>query len=240
MGRRGLQSGTLAVLCLLAAFSGLFASAQSCPPTDGTSLNANAASTLHGAVRYHDGTRPWLGFVPDKPTCGAKEIELAFGNSAAFRQAKRMRNCRVTVRGIISASPTVYYATDFNFSNPKMIADPGCHFLPPERPFRQEEIPASVRAYRATIYTDVRDNKPLRGDVTMSGSARKVQPGWQDYVNWNLNGEKDLFMGCRSGFRLISFQGSAPDKTMLFIPGLASITSSDLGPASLTIECQRK
>src|SRR3984957_9146505 len=41
--------------------------------------DAVALSTLSGSVRIHDGTRPWIGLALAKPTCGVKEIELAFG-----------------------------------------------------------------------------------------------------------------------------------------------------------------
>lgn len=229
------KSRALWLLAILSVPGGV--RAQSCPPADGSSLDAKAPSALHGTIRYHEGTRPWLGFVPDQPVCGEKEIELAFSDTG-WEQAKRMRGCGVTVRGRISDSPTVYYAANLNVFNPEITPDGGCHLFPADPDSKRSPIPAAVNSYRVTIYIDVRDNKPLRGEVRLAESPR-IETDWQSYADWWLNGEEDLAMSCRKGFRLVSFKGSAPDRT-ISDDGWISITSSELGPASLTIECHRQ
>lgn len=215
--------------------------AQSCPPADGSNLDAKAPSVLHGTLRYHGGIRPWLGVVPDHPVCGAKEIELAFGNDG-WCSAQRLSGCAVTVEGVISESPTAYYSADLNIFNPKVIPAPGCHLLPEEPDYLAMKIPPSVQAYRLTVFIDVAANKPLRGSVVDVGRPGQHLAPWRAYAEVALNGEEDMDLGCRDGFRMTSFSSVPPDASApapLF-NGWARIYSSERGASSLTIECRRK
>jgi hypothetical protein len=208
--------------------------AQSCPSTDGQ--DAAQPSTLHGTILLHPGTRAWLGLRLDHQVCGTREVELAF--SKDWQQAKRMQNCGVTVKGLISESPTVYYSTDLNLFDPVVTPDPGCHLLPADPDFEKVKIPNAVSKYQATVFIDVRENKPLRGEViNTSGKDQPLTP-WRAYVLVFLNGEKDLNLSCREGFRLVSAQ-SLPRGKSARLDGSAVLYSSELGPASLTIQCSR-
>ncbi len=232
----------LPIPSLLVILLTALAQAQSCPPADGSRLDASAPSTLHGTVRYHDGTRPWLGFIPDQHVCGASEIELAFGSSSGWRTTKRLRGCPATVYGTISNSPSAYYSTDLNFFNPKITPDAGCHLLPADPDYATVKIPDWVNDYQLTVFTDVQADKPLKGQAVSGGVVKRPLNPWEAYAQVSLNGEKDLDVGCRSGFLMVSYSSVPPDASepAPFFKGWARIYSSDLGPASLTIKCRRK
>ncbi len=216
-------------------------SGESCPPTDGSNPAAPAASVLHGAIRYHAGTRPWLGLVSDHPVCGAVEIELAFGHSDDSLRVKRMRGCTAIVRGIISEGLTAYYATDLNIFDGKITPDTSCHFLPADPDDAAAKIPVSITSYRVTVFIDVKADKPLRGEAAKAGSGSVPLSPWRAYAEISLNGEKDLDLACRDGFRIVSFSSEPRDDSEPSpLPGFIRLNSSDLGPASLTIECLRK
>jgi hypothetical protein len=208
--------------------------AQSCPSSDAKDIDAPQASVLHGTIKFHPGTRPWLGLVLPKPACGASEIELAF-KDGEFR-AKQMDHCSVTVKGVISASPTIYYSTDLNIFDPVITPDPACKLLPPDPDYTKITIPDSIKAYKATVFTDIRGNKPLRGEVSSSG--RRLEP-WEPYVQYFLNREEDLGLNCRDGFKLISFTSATGNAELL--DQTAWLYAKNGAPASLTIVCpQRK
>jgi hypothetical protein len=208
--------------------------AQSCPPSDGKDIDAPQPSVLHGTINFHPGTRPWLSLVLTKPACEASEIELAFSGDG-WSRAKQMDHCSVTVKGVISESATAYYSADLNLFNPVITPEPGCKFLPPDPDYSKMTIPDSINSYSVTVFTDVRGNKPLRGEV--SSSAHRLEP-WQPYVQYFLNGEEDLNLSCRKGFRLASFKSSA-GHAELFDSNTARLYADDGAPASLMIVCSR-
>ncbi|MGB9144656.1 MAG: hypothetical protein WCC14_02440 [Acidobacteriaceae bacterium] len=230
------KSQTLWLLAILSVAGG--GRAQSCPPTDGSGFDAAQPSVLHGTIQFHDGVRPWLGLALDRPACGAKEIEIVFTDEG-WREAKRMRGCTATVRGKISESPTIYYATDLNVSNPSIVADGGCHLLPPDPDYASFRISDDVRSYRLTVFIDVKGDKPLRAEVMRTDGIRQSLTPWQPYADMFLNGEEDLSLGCANGFGLLSWKSSDPKYVQQLDSNIA-LTSSSLGPAWLTIECRRE
>ncbi len=209
--------------------------AQSCPPADGKNIDAPQPSVLHGTVKYHPGTRPWIGLALPKPACGAAEIELAFSTSERWRHIKQMDHCSATVNGVITESPTVYYSADLNIFDGIITPNPGCMLIPPGPDYSKMTIPDSIKSYNVTIFTDIRGNKPLRGEVSVPG--HRLEP-WQIYVQSSLNGEKDLDLNCREGFKLISFK-STGGQSELFDPNTARLYANEGAPASLTITCNR-
>jgi hypothetical protein len=235
--RKLLQQRVMRCLCLLSAPLFCIATnalAQSCPSAGGQ--DAAQPSTLHGTIILHPGTRTWLGLRLDHPVCGTREIELAF--SKDWEQAKRMQNCSVTAKGVISESPTVYYSTDLNLFDAAITADPGCRLLRADPDPGKVKIPDFISTYRATVFIDVPGNKPLRGEVTNTlGKGQPLTP-WRAYVLVFLNGERDLNLSCRDGFKLVSARSFPRGKSTL-LGGSAVLYSSELGPASLTIQCSR-
>jgi hypothetical protein len=206
--------------------------AQSCPPADGKNIDASQASVLHGTIRFHPGTRPWIGLILPKPACGASEIELAFDDEGS--RAKQMDRCSVAVKGVISESTTIYYSADLNIFDPVITPDPGCKLLPSDPDYSKLTIPASIKSYTATMFIDIRGNKRLRGEVFSSG--HRLEP-WQPYVKWSLNGEEDLQLNCQDSFTLVSYRitrghGELVDQT-------AWLNADDGAPASITIVCRR-
>jgi hypothetical protein len=226
----------ICILLILATLGSCALFAQSCPSSDGKSFDAPQLSVLHGTIKYHPGTRPWLGLVLEKPVCGASEIELAFGRRDGWSRAKQMDHCSVTVKGVISESVTVYYSADLNIFNPVITADSDCRLLPADPDYEKMTIPDSVKSYEVTVFTDIRENKPLRGEVSASG--QRLEP-WRAYVEIFLNGEEDLNLSCRKGFRLISFK-STKGTSELFDPNTARLNAEDGSPGSLTIVCHRE
>lgn len=218
------------------AAGGLFA--QSCPAGD--NIAAPESSRLHGALRFHDGTRPWLGLAMQQPACGAKEIELVFSGDG-WRAAKRMRGCGATVQGKILESPTTYYATGLNLMDAAITPDPGCRLLPADPDYEAFRIPEGVGSYRLTVFIDARANKPLRGVVVGTGGTTGPLKPWRAYAEISLNGELDLDLGCRQGFRMVSFTSDPPHASERSpLEGMARLNSSERGSGFLAIECQRK
>jgi hypothetical protein len=209
--------------------------AQSCPPSDGKSMDAPQPSVLHGTIKYHPVTRPWMGLVLPQPVCGASEIELAFSTSEMWRHTKQMNRCPVTIKGMITESPTAYYSADLNIFNGTITPDPNCKVLPTDPDYSKMSIPDSIKSYEVTVFIDIRGNRLLRGEVSASG--QRLEP-WQPYVQWFLNGEKDLDLSCRKGFKLVSFK-SRGSRSELFDPNAARLDVNEDAPASLTIECRR-
>jgi len=207
--------------------------AQSCPTSNGKSVDAPQPSILEGTIKYHPGTRPWIRLVLSKRACGTSEIELAFGEGDAWSQAKQMDHCWATVKGVVSESPTVYYSVDLNIFNPEITPDPGCKLAAPDPDYSKMGIPESIKTYEVTVFTDIRGNKPLRGEVSSSG--RQLEP-WQPYVRYFLNGEEDLSVNCRDGFKLISFKNAG--HAQLF-DQTALLYARNGAPASITIVCRR-
>jgi len=220
----------LLALTMLGAGS-LFA--QSCPSSENT-IDAPQPSVLRGTMKFHPGTRPWLGLVLEKPACGSSEIELAFSGDG-WSHAKQMDHCSVTVKGVISESMTVYYSADLNIFNPVIKPDPNCGLLPAEPDYEKMTIPDSIKSYEVTVFTDIRGNKPLHGEVSAPG--HRLEP-WRAYVEVFLNGEEDLNLSCRKGFKLSSFRSSSRN-TELFDTGTVRLPAGKGSPASLTIVCQR-
>jgi hypothetical protein len=223
----------LCILLTLATLGGGSLFAQSCPPADGKDIDASQPSVLRGIIKFHPGTRSWLGLVLQKPTCGASEIELAFGDGRS--RAKRMDHCMVTVKGVIGERVTAYYSADLNIFDPEITPDPGCKLLPSDPDYTKMIIPDSINSYTATVFIDIRGNKPLRGEIFSSG--RRLEP-WQPYVLYFLNAEKDLDMSCQKGFKLISFK-STTGLAERFDPNTARLSADEGAPASLTIVCRR-
>jgi hypothetical protein len=219
-------------LLILAALSSRILSAQYCPPSDGKSIDAPQPSVLHGTIKLHPGTRPWLGLVLAKPACGASEIELAFSDGVSH--ARQMDHCSVTVKGVISESPTIYYSADLNIFNPVITPDPGCKLFPPDPDYSKVTIPSSIKSYEVTVFRDIRGNKPVRGEV-VSSSGRRLEP-WQPYVQLSMNGEEDLTLNCPDGFELTSFKAKGHG---VLIDATAWLYAEKGAPASLTIVCRR-
>lgn len=227
----GRRISTFLILATL-GFCALFG--QSCPPSDGKSIDATQPSVLHGTIKFHPGTRPWIGLVLPKPVCRATEIELAFGVDG-WSRAKQMNHCTAVVKGVITESPTAYYSADLNIFNPAITPDAGCKLLPPEPDYSKMTIPKSIDSYEVTVFTDIRGDKPLRGEVSASG--RGSEP-WQAYVQKFLNGEEDLNLSCREEFHLVSFKSSS-SQSELFDTNTARLYANYDAPASLTIVCRR-
>ncbi len=227
------MTSSMRILITLAMLGAGTLFAQSCPPSDAKDNDAPQASVMHGTIKFHPGTRPWLGLVLPKPACGASEIELAF-KDGEFR-AKQMDHCAVTVKGVIGASPTIYYSTDLNIFGPVITPDPGCHLLPPDPDYTRMTIPDSISSYKATVFAEILGNKPLRGEVSSSG--RRLEP-WEPYVQYFLNGEEDLGLNCHDGFKLISFRSAAGHAELL--EQTAWLYAENGAPASLTIVCRRE
>lgn len=224
----------IVVSLILAALTVRGVFAQSCPPADGKNPDAPQPSVLHGTVKYHPGTRPWLGLVLQKPACGASEIQLAFSGDG-WSRAKQLDHCWVTVKGVISESLTAYYSADLNIFDAVITPDPNCKLLPPDPDYSKINIPNSITSYEVTVFTDIRANKPLRGEVSSSG--QRLEP-WQPYVQVFLNGEEDLNLNCRVGFKLVSFKSSG-SQSELFDQNTARLDVNEDAPASLTIVCHR-
>jgi hypothetical protein len=211
-------------------------SGQSCPSAGG---DAVALSTLSGSVRIHDGTRPWIGLALAKPTCGIKEIELAFGKREDWTRTKSLQGCHVTATGIISESMTVYYSAVLNLFDPVVVPDQSCKSKPVKSNSIDSALPEGLLSYRATVYIDVSHNLPLDGKAwTLSGAAL-ISPSWQAYAQPSLNGEKDLDLQCHEGFALQSFSSDPPNAAAIFAPGVVRLSSSELGPSRLTIVCKK-
>ena len=145
--------------------------AQSCPSSDAKDIDAPQASVLHGTIKFHPGTRPWLGLVLPKPACGASEIELAF-KDGEFR-AKQMDHCSVTVKGVISASPTIYYSTDLNIFDPVITPDPACKLLPPDPDYTKSPSPIRSRPTKRQYL------------LTFVGTSRCAGKSRRQVVDWN-------------------------------------------------------
>ena len=227
-------SGLRATMVLILAVLGsgpLFA--QSCPSSDGKSIDASQPSVLHGTIKFHPGTRPWLGLVLPKPACGASEIELAFSDGGLH--AKQMDHCSVTVKGVIGESATGYYSADLNIFDPVITPAPGCKLLPPDPDYTKMTISDSIKSYTATVFTDIGRNKPLSGKASSAG--RRLEP-WQTYVQSSLNSQKDLDLSCHKGFSLVSFKG-AGSQSELLDTNIARLYANDDAPASLTIVCRK-
>lgn len=222
----------LTFLILTALGSGtLFA--QSCPPSDGKNIDSAQSSVLHGTIKFHPGTGSWIGLVLAKPACGASEIELAFSDGGY--RAKQMDHCSVTVRGIIGESVTGHYSADLNIFNPEITPDPGCKLAPPDPDYTKMTIRDSIRSYTATVFTDIRGNKPLSGKASSAGHV--LEP-WQAYVESSLNSQKDLDLSCHQGFKLVAFK-SAGSQSELLDTNIARLYANDDVPASLTIVCRK-
>lgn len=241
MGRRWPKSGQLVFLGLVAMLFAAAARAQFCPTTNDGDIEGKVPSVRQGTLRYHNGTRPWLGLIPDHPACGAKEIELAFSTPASWQDAERMRDCRVKIDGKISESPTAYYSTDLNLFDAKITPERGCHPFPPNPDYAKIKIPDWISGYQVTVFINVQANKPLLGRAVSSDATARPLTPWQAYAQVSLNGEKDMDLGCRDGFRITSFSSMPPDASAPapLSKGWARIYSSQLGAASLTIECRR-
>ena len=209
--------------------------AQSCPPADGKSPDAPAASVLHGTIMLHPGVRPWLGLFLEQPACGNNEIELAFAEHDSWTQATRLNHCGAMVKGLLSESLTAYYSADLNIFNPQITADSSCRLLPAGPDVSRRPAPTDLKTYRATVFVDTLHDKPLRGKVSTEG--KPLQP-WRAYVKTSLNAEKDLDLSCRDGFKLASFKGSG-SQAELFDTYTARLDANDKAPASLTITCHR-
>ena len=223
----------ICILLIFATLGGGTLFAQSCPHSDVKDIDAPQASVLHGTIKFHPGTRPWIGLILPRPACGASEIELAFSDGGFH--AKQMDHCSVTVKGVIGKSPTIYYSADLNFFNPMITPAADCKLLPADPDYSKTTIPASISSYAATVFLDIRNNKPLRGEISSSGL--RLEP-WQPYVQTSLNGEKDLDLSCRKGFRMVSFKGVG-SQSELFDTNVARLYSNEDAPASLTIVCRR-
>jgi hypothetical protein len=231
-----MRGRTYACLLILMLWSSVTAlQAQFCPSRDGKSPDAAAASVLHGTIVLHPGLRPWLGFVTASPVCGQNEIELALGKADAWTQAKRMNHCGAAVKGVIGESATAYYSADLDIFDPQITPDASCQLLPAEPDETKQPISTKLRTYQATVFIDIRHNKPLRGEVSSNGYL--LQP-WRAYVSTSLNGEKDLDLSCRDGFKLVSFKGTG-SHAELFNTKTARLDSNEQGPASLAIVCRR-
>jgi hypothetical protein len=146
---------SLTILMLALATAGI-ASAQSCPPTDGSVADAPEASVLHGTLVYHDDLRQWLGFKLDRPACRETEIELVFSNSAGWREAKSFRGCGLTIRGKLYEGVTGYYSTEVAIEDAALKPDPSCHPFPVEPDPALVPIPANVKSFHVSISTDYR------------------------------------------------------------------------------------
>jgi hypothetical protein len=226
----------LAIILILVALGAGTLFAQSCPSSDGKDIDAPQASVLRGTIKFHPGPRPWIGLVLQKPACGTSEIQLAFSTGERWHRIKQMDRCSVTVKGVIIESPTAYYSADLNIFDGTATPDPECKLLPHDPNYSKLTIPDSIKSYEATIFTDIRGNKPLRGEV--SSSRRRLEP-WQAYVETLLNGEKDLNLSCGKGFELLSFK-SMGSQSELFDPNTARLYVNEGAPASLTIVCRRE
>lgn len=146
-----------------------------------------------------------------------------------------MDRCSVTVKGIVGESPTGYYSADLYIFDPKISPEAGCKLLPPDPDYAKMSIPDSIKSYTATVFTDIRRNKPLSGKASSAG--RRLDP-WQTYVESSLNSEKDLDLSCHQGFKLVSFK-SAGSQSELLDTNIARLYANDDAPASLTIVCSR-
>jgi hypothetical protein len=227
-------------ICLAISFLLLLpVSGQSCPSANGKNLDAVASSTLSGSVRIHDGTRPWIGLTLAKPTCGIKEIELAFGKREDWIRTRSLQGCHVTATGIISESMTVYYSAELNLFDPVIVPDQSCKPTPVKNNSVDSALPEGLLSYRATVYIDVRHNLPLDGKVwTLSGAAL-ISPSWQAYAQPSLNGEKDLDLQCHEGFTLQNFSSDPSNAAAIFAPGIVRLQRSELVPSRLTIVCKK-
>lgn len=107
---------------------------------------------------------------------------------------------------------------------------------PPTDPdYTKITIPDSIKFYKATVFTVIHGNKPLRGEVSSSG--RQLEP-WEPYVQYFLNGEEDLGLNCGDGFKLISFTSATGNAELL--EQTAWLYAKNGAPASLTIMCRRE
>lgn len=210
-----------------------------CPPYSSSRDDAPSKVSVHGQVVFHNVTRGWLGLHVDPAVCGHHEIGLAFSTTDAWMQAKALRGCSVTVMGRLSPSLTAYYATSINFFNAKIVPDTTCSRHPwEENPYRYR-VSEAVRAYKATVWIDTADQRPLSGEAIDAGTGKRLEGPWRAYANPDLNEEEDLDMSCHTGFRLTCFSGSLGSQTVELYPGTARLSAPQMGTERLSITCRR-
>lgn len=229
-----------ALLCIAVTFSmgSARSRAQLCPPGDGRTVDAPKPATLHGRLVFHDNTRGWLGLKLEHPVCGQREIEIAFSSQHGWRYARSLAGCEVSAEGKLSESVTAYYSTSLNLFDPKLQPGADCH---PDTALSYPDvvIPAKVSHYRVTVWIDVKDQKPLRGEIVDLQRHVALPGSWRYYAQVSMNGEEDLDLSCHDGFGLISFRSRPGSASSLFTPGTARLHSGELGPSWLSIECKR-
>lgn len=218
---------------------------QSCPKSDARAPGeAQGASALHGTLTYHDELRQWLGIKLDSPACGETEIQLVFSNAAAWRRARSLQQCKMTVRGKLYESPTGYYSAHLAISNPELKPDPSCRPFPIKPDPTTAPIPTDLEIFHASITVDYRDKGHVDVNIWKDESKHVPLAPWQAFIHYFLTGAEDvMWFGCRQGFQIKEIAQDPESPTGIFQdePDLNSaVFQSTDAPNTITFTCERK
>jgi hypothetical protein len=170
------------------------ATAQQCPAAAANS--PSQVRTLDGRLIYHDDIRSWFELKLDRPTCGAKSIQLV-RVEGGWKDLETLRGCRISSTGPIDYSQTGYYSLDLYQDVRKTKALGHC-LSQPFHDYSNARPEARIRVYSVTMHLDYRTgDHPVIFDVRSAG--RRLRP-WQAYASYWLTGGFILYGRCGHGF----------------------------------------
>lgn len=218
-----LTPNALFIAMLLAAFS-LQAASQQCPTENGPGI----ATSITGTLEYHPSAYAWYGVRPAQPLCGQQIIQVAFDDTAGFRNAHRFVGCQVTATGNLFLPDTGSWSTSPGLIDAHLQPSTTCKLGQPLPNYAAMPIPASLKQYKITA---TYNPKTFDFSAQVQDTAGKPLNPWQQYVTDHGNGARDLQrMFCANGF------AASDPKNALNQPDLQSNTDPDFpGAIQVTI-----
>ncbi len=213
--------------------------AQACPQS---LEEAKASSTLHGTLIYHNELRQWLGLKLDKETCGEEEIELVFLEAGNWRQAEALRNCQVTVIGILYYGLTGYYSAGMAISDPMVAPDVSCNPFPVKPDLATMPKKANIKRFTAQIVVDYKGAGSVKVRVWEDEQKKAELAPWEPYLSYMITGGRDvIWFHCADSFEISHIEQAPKPKDGWFQddPNMAgTVLPGEVN--TITFTCERE